>query len=762
MTFEYGSQQIGIKNPFREEGVFYILRGLVACGLGIILALGIREQVASGARDIAWFQLGVGFILFVIGGWATGIGLLKSLRFFIGRGVPSDLASSNQGLGQPSYDAGTLADMLMARKNPTFREPIGVLARAHFTLFPKMIFLPLPIRVVALRLSQAMTHTGLAIVLYALAIFSGSTGLTEITGTPVGDWLTAGLTAALLLIWTAAIPSNADMTDPPSEVGSIVWLAFVVFAAILLPIALLQIHAAQPLPVVPIDVRAIPWVAAGAAVGVWAAGFVLMGFRLTVPAPLTEVAEYKQHWQQSLHPRDIFRAFETTMADHRYLEIPNRIYIDVDAGLAMEGGFDRGSFRGSTLVETQPRPIALPVPGPYTACRLTIAGLAQALHLAAAVILYLRADQAVSLTPQGLYDIAALPAVLALFATVLARSATVYLAEIPFKSDIAHFFADGTYTESKVSSGMSVYDSNRSENVVVRSSLTPWLLSAEITTVTFAVSGTHNLEQGRLVLDMRRNETFLGSLLGDLDQYMKTRSTIAGVTQADVAAASDFQALNQGARAAPAAGLGGPAAQAPTLPSGPPPAIARQANAAEEETMVGAAPVAGDSQVMIRILRGKNAGDVVPIPYASATIGRVETNTVVISDARSSRVHAEVAYEGDGFVARDRGSTNGTQLNGQPLTEARMNLGDVITIGDTDLLLTCAGLEYEEKNPRRSLEAYRAMLAAAPGFAEVRNRVVAVEQAGRVGFGQSDVSTLNGFRSGVDADADIADLNGGS
>ena len=60
---------------------------------------------------------------------------------------------------------------------------------------------------------------------------------------------------------------------------------------------------------------------------------------------------------------------------------------------------------------------------------------------------------------------------------------------------------EGTYTESKISTGMAYNDSTRSENTVVRSSITPWLLTSHILTSTYATSGMMNLEHLRLIID---------------------------------------------------------------------------------------------------------------------------------------------------------------------------------------------------------------------------------------------------------------------
>lgn len=63
------------------------------------------------------------------------------------------------------------------------------------------------------------------------------------------------------------------------------------------------------------------------------------------------------------------------------------------------------------------------------------------------------------------------------------------------------------------------------------------------------------------------------------------------------------------------------------------------------------------------------------------SIGRVAGNDVVLNDKATSGRHAAiVTIVGDSFL-EDLDSTNGTQVNGQPVTKHALAHGDVITIG---------------------------------------------------------------------------------
>lgn len=66
-------------------------------------------------------------------------------------------------------------------------------------------------------------------------------------------------------------------------------------------------------------------------------------------------------------------------------------------------------------------------------------------------------------------------------------------------------------------------------------------------------------------------------------------------------------------------------------------------------------------------------------------IGREAPADIIIADAMLSRRHVELSATPQGLRARDLGSSNGSFLNGQPITEADLHLGDQLRIGYTVL-----------------------------------------------------------------------------
>lgn len=68
-------------------------------------------------------------------------------------------------------------------------------------------------------------------------------------------------------------------------------------------------------------------------------------------------------------------------------------------------------------------------------------------------------------------------------------------------------------------------------------------------------------------------------------------------------------------------------------------------------------------------------------------IGRHAPATIRLDDPRVSSLHAKVWTEGDLILLRDLGSRNGTRVNGTPVSETAVAVGDRIQIGDATLIV---------------------------------------------------------------------------
>src|SRR5215210_128322 len=84
------------------------------------------------------------------------------------------------------------------------------------------------------------------------------------------------------------------------------------------------------------------------------------------------------------------------------------------------------------------------------------------------------------------------------------------------------------------------------------------------------------------------------------------------------------------------------------------------------------------------VQRGPDAGCTFVVGRAGATLGRGEANTVALTDPAVSRCHAAIDTRGDELVVRDRGSLQGTWLNGRRLAAPQpLRPGDALELGET-------------------------------------------------------------------------------
>ena len=114
------------------------------------------------------------------------------------------------------------------------------------------------------------------------------------------------------------------------------------------------------------------------------------------------------------------------------------------------------------------------------------------------------------------------------------------------------------------------------------------------------------------------------------------------------------------------------------------------------------------------------------IPARSATlrIGRAPDNDIVVDGEQTvSRLHAELAHDGDRWAVRDLGSHNGTYVNGTRLGE-----GQSVAVGDADIVgvgsatirvLTSSDDDLHTIEDASGAEAYRLLTALSPREREV-------------------------------------------
>jgi hypothetical protein len=88
--------------------------------------------------------------------------------------------------------------------------------------------------------------------------------------------------------------------------------------------------------------------------------------------------------------------------------------------------------------------------------------------------------------------------------------------------------------------------------------------------------------------------------------------------------------------------------------------------------------------VHLSVEKGVDTGKRISVPAAGGRLGRSSRNDVVLGDPALSRHHCRLFFKpGEGLWVADLGSSNATVVNGQPVQEARLRVGDTLLVGDT-------------------------------------------------------------------------------
>ncbi|MDA8403521.1 MAG: hypothetical protein M0Z56_04890, partial [Desulfobacteraceae bacterium] len=460
------------------------------------------------------------------------------------------------------YTPQKLEQMLQGRKNLTFIEPADWFARLIHTLFPKLILMPYTYRNMAQNIFKGLSQTLFAILCYGLTWFAGTTGLSTIQGTPILDWLALILTVYLVFVWMGIRkPLNKNLQQNANSTGTRS-LVFWITVSVLLPFALMIFHrTVSELPELRLSTGFYIGLISILALVTMASFFFLLAQRMDQIDAKTEVSELRDNWQESIHPQEIFIHFESiVMANRRYKEIPNRVYCEFNAKLLEEGSNDKGHFKGEMIQETQPIFRFIQMPSGFNVLRTGLTIFGQLLLTVSALWLY-RIIESVS-ELEGIKHIhMAQPFIMNsadiflgvlifwTFGSILSNYALAFWAEMQFESLLVYFKCQGTYTESKLSTGTSIYDSTRSENTVVRSSLTPWVIACRTVTCCFSGSGMRNLDSARHIIEMHKADDDLKAIISEIQGFMGNRASIAGFnSDKDIDAASKIYQINMQSR----------------------------------------------------------------------------------------------------------------------------------------------------------------------------------------------------------------------
>ena len=113
-----------------------------------------------------------------------------------------------------------------------------------------------------------------------------------------------------------------------------------------------------------------------------------------------------------------------------------------------------------------------------------------------------------------------------------------------------------------------------------------------------------------------------------------------------------------------------------------------------------------------------------PLPARMVGIGRGDDNDLVVDDLIVSRRHAELrALPGGTYEIVDLGSHNGTFLNGQPVTRARIDEGDIVGIGHSAFCLVGDQLQEYVDTGEVSLDVQDLSVAVDRGRKTLLDRI---------------------------------------
>jgi predicted component of type VI protein secretion system len=97
------------------------------------------------------------------------------------------------------------------------------------------------------------------------------------------------------------------------------------------------------------------------------------------------------------------------------------------------------------------------------------------------------------------------------------------------------------------------------------------------------------------------------------------------------------------------------------------------------------------------------------------TIGRAPENSIQLEEPSVSGRHAELMLLGESRYLKDLDSTNGTLVNGQPVTSVQLRSGDRIRFGNVEACYECDVADSGQPLPNpEAVEARPAELSARP------------------------------------------------
>ena len=105
------------------------------------------------------------------------------------------------------------------------------------------------------------------------------------------------------------------------------------------------------------------------------------------------------------------------------------------------------------------------------------------------------------------------------------------------------------------------------------------------------------------------------------------------------------------------------------------------------DTAVFTVPTSTLPRAVLQVTDPDGRSREIDIGTSGLTIGRADDNDLVARDGRVSRHHGRIVGRRGTLIYLDLGSTNGSRVNGEPVIEVVLGVGDRLELGDTTLIL---------------------------------------------------------------------------
>ena len=117
--------------------------------------------------------------------------------------------------------------------------------------------------------------------------------------------------------------------------------------------------------------------------------------------------------------------------------------------------------------------------------------------------------------------------------------------------------------------------------------------------------------------------------------------------------------------------------------------LASRAGLAVGTVAIAVEPLEAPLELALRVRRGLPVGARLPL-RGSLVVGRDQTCDLALPDPRVSRRHLAIEATPGAVLFRDLGSANGVVLNREKREDGSLDCGDVLRLGDTELVVEAA------------------------------------------------------------------------